>query len=73
MSDGPTFGSGVMSGLIIGTSLRQSPGKLMGTVAARVTLEVVVEINNGVACMRTQNLGKSHMIELLTLVRHGGV
>ena len=54
MIDGPTFGCGVMSDLMVGSHTRQIPGKVLGKVAVRVTLEVVVEITDGVGCMRTQ-------------------
>jgi hypothetical protein len=48
MTERLTCGSGVMSDLMIGTTLRHNPGKLRGKAAARVFLEVVVEITDGV-------------------------
>jgi hypothetical protein len=46
MTERLTFGSGVMSDLMFGTTLRHNPGNLRGKVAARVSLEVVVKITD---------------------------
>ena len=53
-----TFGSRVMSDLMLGTGFSHNPGELTGTVAFLVALEEVVEITNRVGCTRIQYLGQ---------------
>ena len=48
MTERLTVGSGVMSDLMCGTTLRHIPEKLRGKVAAWVFLEIVVEITDEV-------------------------
>lgn len=49
MADRLTFGSSVMSDLMLGTLLPQLPREETGKVAPRVALEVVVEIADGIS------------------------
>jgi hypothetical protein len=44
--DGLTFGSGVVSELMLGTLIPRDPRKVSRKVATRVTLEVVVDVTD---------------------------
>lgn len=69
-NDRLTVSSRVMDDLMLGAGLSHNPGEVMGTVASRVALEVVVEITDWVDWTRTQyrDLDQRYMTDFAYLV-----